>query len=110
MNIRSRCRWRKRRWRRDNISKYDVRKLLEQRGQCYSFHTMLKNILDNHVLIVLTAGGDFGAVTGILGAVHCDHITLVNGKVITSIPIERIAAVSHLAGGGPIAPLKTWLS
>lgn len=100
----SRCKWRKRRRRREYCSlfgRYD-----QQHGKEFNFPTVLKKSLHNYVLVILTAGGDFSAVSGVLGGVYRDHVTIISGKIITSIPIDKIAAISYLAGGRPKDPWR----
>ncbi len=74
------------------------------RGYGRSFYNLLQRELNDNVLVILTSGGAYSAVAGILSRVMPDHIVLINGNVILEIPLDRIATVSKLAGGGPVAP------
>lgn len=69
-----------------------------------SWHRLLRREIGDAVRVVLTSGGAFSSVTGILARVYPSHIVLVRGNVVTEIPMNRIAAVSKLAGGGPFVP------
>ncbi len=68
------------------------------------WYRLLCHELNDNVLVILTSGGYYSAVAGILSRVHPEYIVLINGNVILEIPMDRIAAVSKLAGGGPVAP------
>jgi len=69
-----------------------------------SWYGLLRRELHDAVLVTLTSGGGYSTVSGILSRVYPSHIVLVSGNVITEIPMNRIAAVSKLAGGGPFPP------
>lgn len=70
-----------------------------------SWCASLYHKLNNNVLVILTSGGAFSAVTGVLSAVYPDYIKLVSGNIIQEIPLNRIAGISELAGGGPVPPV-----
>lgn len=95
----------KRKWRKRNAAIAGIFKSQGDDFSGHSFANVIADTLDQSVLIILTAGGGCNAVTGVVGAVHRDHLTLVNGNIITSVPYDRIAAVSRFAGGGPVPPL-----
>lgn len=69
-----------------------------------SWFKMLHDEINDNVLVVLTSGGGYSAVTGVLARVYPGFIVLINNNVIIEIPMDRIAAVSKLAGGGPVPP------
>lgn len=69
-----------------------------------SWYGMLRRQMHDAVRVTLTSGGTYNTVTGVLSRVYPSHIVLVSGNVITEIPMNRIAAVSKLAGGGPVPP------
>ncbi len=71
----------------------------------FCFLDVIASSVDQAVLIVLASGAGYNAVAGVIADVFSDHLTLVSGNVITSIPYKYIAALSRLAGGGPVPPV-----
>ena len=59
---------------------------------------------DDSVLIILATGANYNAISGVVGAVHADYLTLISDNIVTLIPFRHIAAVARLAGGGPLPP------
>lgn len=72
------------------------------------WYERLQNELNEHVVVVLTAGDGYSAVSGVLGRVYPRYIILIDGFTVIEIPMNRIVAVRKVAGGVSSGRSRSW--